>query len=329
MHQNNHRPWPEIHKGIKMKKPVQQTNSPWQRRFSCWQIGATAAFLLGLLAVPGASRVQAADGAPAFSFTSIEVPDARGTTAWGINPKGDIVGNYNDAGRTRGFLLREGKLTTIDFPGSGFTSLRGISPGGDIVGNYRLAGEPGIVSRGFLLTRHGDFIPVSYPGRLHVILQRILPNGTILGCNHDLDMVGSMHGIIISRKGFEEWEIANSMHNGATPDGKTVVGHFHSMETGRRHGHLLTGGQLEILDPPGSVFTQAWDINPGQQVVGEYRDPVTGIHGFLFAGGTYYQLDFPGATATRLLGINSGGDIVGNYVDATGRFRGFVAKPAR
>ena len=48
------------------------------------------------------------------TFTAIDFPDASFTTAQGINPRGDIVGQYDE---THGFLLSGGEFATLDFPG--------------------------------------------------------------------------------------------------------------------------------------------------------------------------------------------------------------------
>jgi uncharacterized membrane protein len=67
--------------------------------------------------------------------------------AIGINPRGDIVGQYSGGGTTHGFLLdRHGSLTTIDIPGASSTAAAGINARGDIVGTYSVGGT----THGFL-----------------------------------------------------------------------------------------------------------------------------------------------------------------------------------
>ncbi len=52
------------------------------------------------------------------TFTTIEFPGATLTNAFGINTRGDIVGNYVNADKSEhGFLLSGGQYSTIDFPG--------------------------------------------------------------------------------------------------------------------------------------------------------------------------------------------------------------------
>ena len=43
----------------------------------------------------------------AFDFTPIDVPGASFTLARGINPRGDIVGDYSDGGFSHGFLTQK------------------------------------------------------------------------------------------------------------------------------------------------------------------------------------------------------------------------------
>jgi probable HAF family extracellular repeat protein len=65
-----------------------------------------------------------------FSFTTIDFPGATFTFAGAINPKGDIVGEYNDtAGVGHAFLLSNSVFTSFDFPGAIFTDASGINPG--------------------------------------------------------------------------------------------------------------------------------------------------------------------------------------------------------
>lgn len=280
---------------------------------------------LAPVAIRGASRAERP-----FTFTTIEHPaingvPVRSTNASGINAGGDIVGGYVDpAGRGHGYLLRNGEFTTIDYPGSSFTDARGISPDGDIVGTYRLTGEPATRIHGYLLTKHGEFVPLNSPGHINTIAQRILGNGTVLGCRHDNDTMASMVGITFGRDGYSEINEFGSMHNGATPDGRHIVGLYTNMTTGRGEGYRIDDGVLTSLVFPNSIFTAAWDINPAGEIVGVYSDVPQRFHGFVLTEGVYVSIDVPAATATRAVGINARGDIVGNYT-LGGRTYGYIA----
>lgn len=270
-----------------------------------------------------------------LAFTAIDFPGAVFTTAFGINGHGEVVGSYRDvAGRVHGFVLSGETFRSIDFAGSVATDARGISPAGDVVGSYRLAGEPTLNAHGYVLTRHGEFLPTDFPGHLNTILQRIAPDGTIVGCYHDTDTMETMHGIVIKGEDATALDMpAASMHNGVTPDLTTIVGLYTDMETGKGRAYLLRNGDFVPFDVPGSTFTAGWDINPRGDVVGVYRDAAGGFHGFVVDASrqdppsewAFTAVDYPGAAATRAFGINAGGDVVGHYVDATGRTHGFLA----
>jgi hypothetical protein len=279
---------------------------------------------------PGATFTSADDRS--FVFSTIDFPGASLTQASGINPAGDVVGIYRDAtGTQHGFLLSGEIFTTIDFPGAVFTWARSIGPGGDIVGSYRRAGEPGVNEHGYLLTRNGTFYQVDFPGHINTIASRILPNRTILGCIHDTDRMSTMHGMMATRKGsgefdFSEFDMATTMHNGATPDGRKIAGYFTDM-SGRGRGYLLDEINFIPFDVPGSTFTQAWDMNPSREIVGLYQDTVGQFHGFLVDDDwRFTTIDVPGATATRVFGINPRSDVAGSYVDTTGKTHGFLGR---
>ena len=90
-------------------------------------------------------------------------------------------------------------------------------------------------------------------------------------------------------------------------------------------GYIIEDGTFTPFMVPGSTMTAAWDMNPGGEITGAYRD-ATGFHGFVRLGDSYSTLNVPGATATRGFGINASGQVVGNYV-AGGRTHGYLATP--
>lgn len=260
-----------------------------------------------------------------FSFTTIEVPGATRTGASGIHAGGDIVGSYGDANGVHGFLLRDGVFTTIDYPGAVMTEARGIGAKGDIVGTYKLPQDVGTpVIRGFKRTPEGAFEQVAYPGHASTMPQRILPDGTILGCRHDHDFTTTMRGVVISSSGNSETDAFASMHNGATPDLRRIAGLYTNQGAGRTEGYVIDDGVFEPFVVPGSIMTAAWDVNPAGQVAGVYRTSDLRFHGFVRTGDEYASIDVPGAAATRAFGINARGDVVGQFI-AGGKAYGFLA----
>jgi uncharacterized membrane protein len=274
----------------------------------------------------GVQMPDAEDTATSILLTTVDFPAAISTSPQGINAAGDIVGVYVDAShKQHGFLLSKGTFTSIDYPGAVATDARGINSHGDIVGAFVNApgGPPNM--HGYLLS-HGIFTEVQYTGSSGSIAQRILPNGNIYGCVHEKDLMASMHGSVRTPEGFTVLDLPASMSNGATPDGSTVVGLYTDMVG--LHGFVIEEGEFHSFDVPGSKSTQAWDINPQEDIVGDFSDSTGKSHGFLRTEDGYTTIDFPAAAQTVARGINRRGDIVGRYIDALGKTHGFLrARP--
>ena len=290
-----------------------------------------------------ASPSFARGAAKPYTFTRIDVPGAFQTLPSGINAAGVIVGWYSRGTgcpaapcATRGFILEDGVFTTVSYRNAAgteafITQVRGIGPNGEVVGSYRMPGEAAVNFHGFILTREGEFVPVDYPGQINTIAQRILPDGTILGCYHGTDMMASMHGMLKDKDGFSGADAFASMHNGATPSGKKITGLFTDMATGKGRAYVIEDGVFTAFDAPNSTFTAAWDINPGGDIVGLFADAALRTHGFVLERGQFTTIDYPltpvtNANYTDVFGINASGDIVGKFREGpTGPFHGFIA----
>lgn len=316
---------------------------------------------------PGSTNQSAGAHSASFTFVSIDVPDSTFTLATGIGPSGEIVGIYGDASfNEHGFLLSQGNFTTIDVPGalvgvSGTlqTEANGINGAGDIVGDYFAPpGAPGAPQclaalspacrRGFLY-RNGQFSSVLVPGKKGSIPNSIAPDGTIYGCDHNDDYFGSMVGfsrthsgayITLDAGGGELQDptqsVTASMNNGATPNGKIIVGLYADppMAGGTYHGYIVENGKFATYDVPGSVLTQTWGINSSADFIGLYDDANGSEHGFLQRWGESapITIDVPSnppfnSTLTDAFGVNSAGRVVGLYIDSSGNLHGYLAVP--
>jgi probable HAF family extracellular repeat protein len=92
----------------------------------------------------------------AGQYTTLDDPKATdsSTAANGINDRGQIVGQYGDAGGEHGFLLSGGQYSTLDDPnGIGESLANGINAGGHIVGLYF---DANFKTHGFLATKAQD-----------------------------------------------------------------------------------------------------------------------------------------------------------------------------
>jgi probable HAF family extracellular repeat protein len=95
------------------------------------------------------------------SFTTIDVPGATFTEAYGINNRGQIVGDYGGSGgRIHAFLDDKGTFTTVDPPDSTYAVAYGINDFGQIVGNDLDSTGMG---HAFLET-NGTYTDVNVPG---------------------------------------------------------------------------------------------------------------------------------------------------------------------
>jgi hypothetical protein len=267
-------------------------------------------------------------------FTIIDVPGSLAGLAdavtlegevTGINPAGDMVGDY-------------------------------FAPPG-------APGAPACVTafsppchRGFLY-RHGQFSNVLVPGHLGTIASSIAPDGSIYGCLHDQTLGTQMFGFVRTPSGDDKVfsydtlqsgggelsdpnrSVPNSMNNAGTPDGSIIVGLYTPAGTTRAHGYIVRNGAFGDYVFPGSLATQIWGINPTGDFVGLYRILNAGTvetHGFLqLADGSApmalnYVDPITGrpASQTAAFAINPAGAIVGFYLEASGHEHAFVAMPA-
>ncbi len=122
----------------------------------CMGVSAQGAYTYTTLDVPGASDTFAwgIDGGnivgryydssyhgfsyDGTTYTTLDVPGASRTYAYGIDGS-NIVGYYDD-GNNHGFSYDGSTYTTLDVPGATYTYARGID-GSNIVGSYFVSSE--------------------------------------------------------------------------------------------------------------------------------------------------------------------------------------------
>ena len=115
------------------------------------------------------------------SFSNLQYPGSRDTTPFGVNSKGDIVGNWDsDQSSTgHGFVFSSGHITSFDVPNAipNGTAANGLNDSGQIVGTY--VGRDGNF-HGFV--RDGStFTTIDCPGAVATIAWGINTNGQIAG----------------------------------------------------------------------------------------------------------------------------------------------------
>src|SRR5882724_7101728 len=115
--------------------------------------------------------------AASYTFTPIDVPGAQNTVARGINDGGQIVGQFDNATGTHGFLKDGDTYTPVDVPGATGTIAYGINAVGQIVGRFTDATGH---FHGFL--KDGDtYTTLDVPGATYIEVHGINNKGQIVG----------------------------------------------------------------------------------------------------------------------------------------------------
>ena len=182
---------------------------------------------------PGAAKTQG---------IGFELGTGLGTSAFGLNDRGEVAGQYADQhGVGHGFLLSWNGFTSYTAPGAssipgfyGGSGLSDINDDGDIAGLY---GDSAGVVHGFLQTR-GKFTIIDPPGSL----------GTeVFGLNNSREVSG-----------------------------------FYGDALGLGHGYIFSKGKYTIVDVPGAVFiSTVATVNNQDSFVGEFVDGAGLTHGYV------------------------------------------------
>jgi len=253
-------------------------------------------FIFGLIFIALTLVVTpAARTAP--SFTQLDVTlkgvSISGTVASAINKSGAIVGYYTTGGVDHGFLYSGSGYTDVFYPGSGLTEALGINDNGVVVGFYM--DGPSVTQPNF----HGF-------------------TWSATGGYKSVDVSGATSGTFVQ----------------AINNNGVLAGYF--SDSAGSHGFTMNGSTVTKLDAPLTTgtpyFTQAWGINTGGSVSGNYADANGMMHGFLYSGGKYTSFDAPttvgtpapGGTYTVGRGLNTNCVVVGAYADTTGNANGLV-----
>src|SRR5262245_62826950 len=132
-------------------------------------LAGTALGLLWLLSAPGLASAQ-------YAFTQLDVPGSVATYADG-NSVHRIVGEFDDADGTHGFVMNRGEFTQFDAPGAqDYTSINGINASGERAGIY-FSGER---YYGYFWS-HGVVTPLDPPGSTFSLAGFLNAKGQVVG----------------------------------------------------------------------------------------------------------------------------------------------------
>ena len=227
-----------------------------------------------------------ADGEKDVAFTLIDgvfmtydFPGSQNTYFYALGNDGQAAGHYQDRdGLYHGVVLEDGELRQYDFPDAVQTEIYGISDAtGALTGNFIDAEG---VRRGF----SGDAI-IEVPGASVTYADFVNSSGRLVGSYRDADGIyhpyvstpdGRFISIDLPQAAKFEYLFVHGINDVGTLVGRTkLVGDVPGTLVGSfQHG-------LKVLQVPGSVSTEGWNINQNGSVVGHYDSPDGRRHGFI------------------------------------------------
>ena len=223
------------------------------------------------------------DQAEGYTFTSIDFPGASGSSAFGINDGGQIVGNYaihSDGGG--GFLYSGGSFTPLNIPPG---TPAGINAGGQIVGIYFDAAT----GRGHgFLDSGGRFTSIDVPGALVTYPTGINTGGQIVGIFHTPWVsTRASRNVPAPRAGRGSMTVAKSWETISMPQGGAMG--FWTAGAASRQSMFPAPSSPS---PPGSMpVAKSWE---------PMSMPQGGTMGFWTAGAASRRSRFPAPSNLRL-----------------------------
>lgn len=302
---------------------------------------------LGTLGAPMLVQAQGA-----YDYESINFPGSTFDQVFGINDRGDVVGNGTISPDNIPYVYdsKMGAFTNVA-PVAGFddTAVLGISDNGVLVGSV----FDGSVDSGLIIDQTGASTVFDHPDAVLFTQARGVNNqGLVTGFRDDAnDQFAQENGFIYDSKTgtFTDivpsiFTIAQGINSRGDVVGNAVFNDAFgapdpcgSSNTFVRHGWLRTGdGSVTYFSVNGGA-TSARGITDSGTIAGFVNDPGSGlIKGFVVElDGSQCQsftiadadlLHFPGAVDTFVGGIKNSGEVVGGYDDGTTSL-GYIARP--
>ena len=204
-------------------------------------------------------------------YYSLHPAGATNSSAWGINARGDIVGDYWIGSTEHGFLLRGGELITIDLEGRAMAHLRDINARGDIAGNYMTTSTSPL--QGFVLENDGSVWDVVFEEAVSTRVSGINDHGDVAG--NYTDTAGVDHGFIRSHDGeftTLDYPLAVTTVVQRINSNGVVAGYYWDDGTpSRSHGFVWRHGEFEQTDFPGAADTMIHGFNNQGETCGMMR----------------------------------------------------------
>jgi len=243
-----------------------------------------------------------------FQYTTLQVPGATYTVAYGVNNNGDIVGSFVLNGVQSGFLYSGGAFQTIACPGVGYTIAQGINDNGVIVG---WCGPFGAHRKAYgFICQDGNYSYVTYPNALITALLGINNQGEIVG-THNRGSFLYNNGTF-TRIGGNKVSLSGINNAGivaGTACTSTCQGVIYAKE--KKKWQLQ-----ETVNYPGAASTALNGINDNGDLAGDWGPTQCGAsEGFAYFKdtNTFVGFDIQNSADMEAQGINNSGEIVGFY----------------
>jgi len=136
--------------------------------------------MIARLIFAGAAILSTAGGAFATTYdvTTLAVPGAEDTVAYGINGSGAVTGDYNGTSGTLGFVYSGGTYTTLEYPGSGESS---DTTGVQINSSWVVIGKFNTVAFRYSGGSGGTYAEIDYPHSTMTVASGINASGAVAG----------------------------------------------------------------------------------------------------------------------------------------------------
>ena len=191
-----------------------------------------------------------------------------GTSCWGINNSGQIVGSYSLSVFGNGFAWTGVEYVDIGFPGAtAGTTAYGLNNIGQIVGSY----ADNVGQHGFVYTvPTASFVTLDVPGAYASLAIGINDSGVVTfeWVNSSFVFSGALykagHYKILTAPG-----MVQTKARGINANGVVVMNTQDS--AGAWHGFLLHNGTYTEFNAPGSVESYPFGINSSLEIVGGFN----------------------------------------------------------
>jgi len=244
-----------------------------------------------------------------FKFKQVNFPGAAGTSAYGLNDAGVIVGQYYDsAGVFHGYVLDHGRGTTIDDPNGSNTLCADINASGVIVGEYT---APDGDNHGFRY-ENGKFKEIA-PDNLSGA-DGINEQGLIVGGFAHCDFC-QQHGFLWNKHKFKQLDVPGAMWTGAgSINNQGVITIIAPDNDNLYHSYLYRNKKYSEIKVPGAYETFIESINNDGDLGFTWDAKKGNDHSAIRFKGHFYKFDYRKGYDTLLTKLNTKRTIVGNYI---------------